>query len=49
MYPFGLVLYFAGLLGQFERNAVKVERLASDLIELSTHQSFPHWLACGKG
>jgi tetratricopeptide (TPR) repeat protein len=48
MHPFGLVLYFAGLLGEFERNALKVERLASDLIELSTHQSFPHWLAGGK-
>jgi len=47
-HAFALVLYFAGLLGQFERNALKVERVASELIELSTRQSFPHWLACGK-
>jgi predicted ATPase len=38
----------AGILGHFERNPAKVERLASDLIELSTRQRFASWLAAGK-
>ncbi len=38
----------AGFLGHFERNPAKVERLASDLIELSTRQNFPLWLAGGE-
>ena len=31
-----------------ERNPAEVERLASDLIELSTRQNFAHWLAAGE-
>ena len=42
-----VALYFAAFLGNFERNPAEVERVASDLIELSTLQSFSHWLALG--
>ena len=35
----------AAILGHFERNPAEVERLASDLIELSTRQNFAFWLA----
>jgi tetratricopeptide (TPR) repeat protein len=42
-----VALYFAAFLGNFERNTAEVERVASDLIELSTLQSFSHWLALG--
>jgi predicted ATPase len=41
-------LYFAAVLGQFERNPAEVERLASDLIELSTRQNFALWLPGGE-
>ena len=41
-------LNFAGFLGHFERRPVEVERLASELIELSTRQSFAFWLAGGE-
>ena len=40
-------LHFAAFLARYERNPAEVERLASDLIELSTHQNFAYWLACG--
>ena len=39
----GQALWFAGFLGQFERNPAKVERLASEVIELSTRQNFAGW------
>jgi len=42
-----LALWLAGLLAHFERNPVEVDRLASDLIELSTRQDFALWLAAG--
>ena len=38
-------LFMAALVGNFERDPVQVERVASDLIELSTIQNFAHWLA----
>jgi predicted ATPase len=41
-------LHFAGLLGQLGRNPAEVERCASDLIELSTRQTFAFWLAGGE-
>ena|SRR5271165_1758881 len=41
-------LHFAGLLGQFGRNPAEVERCASDLIELSTRQTFAFWLTGGE-
>jgi hypothetical protein len=34
-------------LGYFEHNFAQVERLASDLIELSMGRNFEHWLAMG--
>ena len=42
-----MVLYIAALVGNLERDPVEVERVASDLVELSTIQSFAHWLALG--
>jgi predicted ATPase len=48
MHALALVLLLAGYLGHFERNPAEVERCASDLIELSTRQNFPLWLAGGK-
>jgi predicted ATPase len=45
MYALGQALWSAGVSGHFERNPAEVERLASDLIELSTRQSFASWLA----
>jgi adenylate cyclase len=35
------------MLGYFERKFSEVERLASELIELSTRQCFGHWVALG--
>ena len=42
-----VALHFAAFLARYERNPVEVERLASDLIELSTVQNFAFWRACG--
>jgi predicted ATPase len=41
------VLNFAALFGQLEGNPAEVDRLASDLIELSTRESLAYWLAPG--
>ena len=43
-----MALWLAGFLGHFEQHPAKVERLASDLIELSTRQHFALWLAGGE-
>jgi predicted ATPase len=43
----GHALWFTGFLGHFEHNPAEVERVASDLIELSTRHHFAHWLAIG--
>jgi predicted ATPase len=40
-----LALVWATSLAHLERNLAKVDRLASDLIELSTRHNFVHWLA----
>ena len=48
MHALAVALWLAGFLGHFERNPAKVERLASDLIELSTRQNFALWLAGGE-
>ena len=40
-------IHFAAFLARYERNLAEVERLASDLIELSTRQNFAFWLAWG--
>src|SRR5262249_12475709 len=47
MYALAQALFFAAVLGQFERNPPEVERLASDLIELSTRQNFATFLPGG--
>ena len=48
MRELGQALWFAGFLGQFQRNPVKVERLASDVIELSMRQNFASWSPGGE-
>ena len=40
MNALAMALVWAGVLAHFERNPAEVERLASDLIELSTRQNF---------
>src|SRR5260370_15112561 len=47
MHGLAEALFFGACLGQYERNAAEVERLASDLIEVSTRQNFASWLAGG--
>jgi predicted ATPase len=37
----------AGILAHYERNPAEVRRCASDLIEHSMRQNFPHWRALG--
>ena len=39
-----LALYFSAYIAHYRRNPVEVERFASDLIELSTHQNLAFWL-----
>jgi predicted ATPase len=48
MHALAQALYFAAILGQYERNPAEVERCASDLIELATRQNFALWLAGGE-
>jgi predicted ATPase len=45
MYALGQALWSTGFLGHFERNPAEVERVALDIIELSTRQNFASWLA----
>ena len=47
MHALAVALCCAAGLAHCERNPAEVERLASDLIELSTRQNFAHWLAVG--
>jgi serine/threonine protein kinase len=47
MAALGLALYWAGLLAHFEGNPAEVDRLALDLIELCTRQTFASWLPGG--
>ena len=42
-----MALWYAAVLAQFESKPADLERLASDLIELSTRQNFPYWRAIG--
>jgi Anaphase-promoting complex subunit 5 len=42
-----VALHFAADLARNKCDPVEVERLTSELIELSTRQSFAFWLACG--
>jgi predicted ATPase len=41
-------IHFAAILRQLERNPAEVERLVSDLIELSSRHNFALWLAGGE-
>ena len=47
LHALAVALCFAACLAHFEGNPAEVERLASDLIELSTRQNFAFWLAGG--
>ena len=47
MHGLAVVLWHAGWLAYFERNPTEAERCSSELIELSTRQSFALWLAAG--
>ena len=42
-----LALQFAAYLAHYERSPTEVERLASELIELSTRHNFVYWLSIG--
>ena len=48
MHALAVALWHSGWLASFESNCSEVERCASDLIELSTRQSFAYWLAGGE-
>jgi predicted ATPase len=47
MHGLAVAIHFASILAYFERSPAEVERLASDVIELSTRQNFAYWLAVG--
>ena len=47
MHALALALNWAANLAHYERNPAEVERLASELIELSTRHNFAYWLAIG--
>jgi serine/threonine protein kinase/tetratricopeptide (TPR) repeat protein len=47
MHGLAVALFYAAVLGYCESSPAEVERLASDLIELSTRHNFTHWLAIG--
>ena len=48
MHTLVVALTFGAVLGHFKRNPTEVERLASELIELSTRQNFVRWLPGGE-
>jgi hypothetical protein len=48
MHALVVALTFGAVLGHFERNPTEAERLASELIELSTRQNFVRWLPGGE-
>ena len=48
MHGLAVTLGYAGRLAYYELGAVEMERLASNLIELSTRYGFALWLAIGK-
>jgi predicted ATPase len=47
MNALALALQFAAYLAHYERNPADVERLASELVELSTRHNFMYWVAIG--
>jgi hypothetical protein len=46
-HAFAEALFFAAVLAQYEGNPAEVERLASDLMEISARDNFAFWLAGG--
>ena len=48
MHALAAALWFAAILGACEHNPAEAERLASDVIELSTRQDFGNWLPGGE-
>ena len=48
MHGLAVVLYFATIVRTLERDPAKVERWASELVELCTRQGFALWLAGGE-
>ena len=48
MHALAVALWNAGILAHYKRNPAEAERLASDLIELSTRQNFAWFLAAGE-
>jgi predicted ATPase len=48
MHALTAALFFAAILGACKRNAAEVERLASDVIQLSTSKNFADWLPGGE-
>ena len=48
MYALAVALWYAAVLGHFERNSARVDRLASDLIQRATHENNVSWLAGGE-
>jgi serine/threonine protein kinase/tetratricopeptide (TPR) repeat protein len=47
MHGLAAALFWAAVIGQYERNPAEVERLAADLIARSMSHNFPIWLAMG--
>jgi serine/threonine protein kinase len=47
MHGLASTVYYAASFAYHERNPSEVERLASDVIQLSTRHHFAHWLALG--
>jgi predicted ATPase len=48
MYGLAAALNCAGIIGSLKRDAAEVDRVASDLTELSTRHLFAQWLAAGQ-
>jgi tetratricopeptide (TPR) repeat protein len=48
MHGLAEALAFAAILGTLKRDALEVDRVASELIELSTRHHFAQWLAAGQ-
>jgi predicted ATPase len=48
MHALAVALFWEAVLGHYEGTPNEVERCSSDLIELSTRQNFPLWLAGGE-
>jgi predicted ATPase len=46
-FALALALSWTAILASYKRNPAEVDRMASDLIELSTRHNFVHWLALG--